>query len=87
VERKAPEKAPDCSPPVRATSHPSFRERKTPAPLLAENAGVRFLHHTCGKHGPMPGLEPTERWRALHVYDASATAASVVEISRWDLRQ
>jgi hypothetical protein len=32
----------------------------------------------------MPGLEPTERDVPCNVYDASATAASVVEFSRRD---
>src|SRR5262245_43647610 len=60
VERKAPEKAPDCSPPVRARAS-TFPAKKTPVPLTtAPRQGAPCGENVRGRSGDDEWHTPAE---------------------------
>jgi hypothetical protein len=66
---------------------PTIRKEEPRRRSLADKRRGSIFPTTASKHGSYPAPEPTERDVPLWLYDALATAASVVEFSRRDPRQ
>jgi hypothetical protein len=66
---------------------PYHRERRTPTPLLSDQRRGSIFPTTASKRESYPAPDPIEHDAPLYLYDALATAASVVEYSRRDPRQ